>query len=312
MSAESEPRPLRRFSDSVAAIGRERAERLEQSLQALNRVVVAFSGGVDSAVVATAAVLVLGVDRVRLVMATGPAVPRTEIEEGLETAAVIGAELHQVDALEWQSPDYQRNDSRRCYHCKSHLYRTLSSFRQSLHEADEWKLVNGVNADDLSDYRPGLQAADEADVVAPLAECQLNKADVRALARAWQLPLHDKPASPCLASRIAYGEEVSVERLAKVEAAEAMLRELGLRELRVRYHAQEMARIEVPLSELERMVREEVRQKIVDRFQAIGFRYITIDLQGFRSGNLNSALEPALALTQDQALVQIKRASDRS
>ena len=275
------------------AIDSERAAALRARLSDLRQVVVAFSGGVDSAVVARAARACLGADHCRLVMAVGPAVPESEVREAREIAAQIELELTTVDAQEWLDPDYLRNDERRCYYCKSHLYQTLERFRLSLPEPSAWRVINGVNVEDLGDYRPGLEAAREASVVAPLAEAGLTKADIRRLAAAWGLTVHDKPATPCLASRIAYGESVTVERLAMIERAERCLRDLGLRELRVRYHANDLARIEVPLGELPRLSSEDVRQALVEALRGIGFRFITLDLEGFRSGSLNALVSPS-------------------
>jgi uncharacterized protein len=161
-------------------------------------------------------------------------------------------------------------------------------------------VLNGANVDDLGDYRPGMQAAGEHRVASPLAECGFTKADVRALAADWGLPIWDKPATPCLSSRVAYGEQVTPERLAMVDAAEEFLRELGLRTLRVRYHKGDMARLEVPLEALSTLCASGVRESLVARFKSLGFKYVTVDLEGFRSGSLNALVHIAAPTASPQ------------
>lgn len=247
---------------------------------------VALSGGVDSAVVAKAARLALG-DRAVAVTGASASLPSGELAAAQELAQLVGIR-HQVLAThEIADPNYRRNDPDRCYHCKSELYEQLEAWSGTLGVA---VIFNGANADDLADYRPGMQAAREHKVRSPLAECSLTKVDVRALAADWELPIWDKPASPCLSSRIAYGEEVTPERLAMVDRAEQCLRALGLRELRVRFHSGELARIEVPAEAIPRLADPATRQALVDRLRAIGFRFVTLDLAGFQSGSLNTLL----------------------
>ena len=259
-------------------------DRLLAILREFGSAAVAFSGGIDSTVVARAAQLVLG-DGAIAITADSPSVPRAEIAEARRLAAEIGIAHHIIPTEEFASAEYVRNDGARCYYCKDELY---GQIERLLPELGIVTICSGANLDDQGDYRPGLTAAAEHQVRHPLQEAGFTKADVRELARHWNLPTWDKPASPCLSSRLAPGVEVTAERTARVEAAEAFLRELGLRELRVRLHEGELARIEVPLAALPRLAQPEVRQALVDCLKGLGFRFVTLDLEGFRSGSLNA------------------------
>jgi uncharacterized protein len=260
-----------------------KAERLLTILRGLERVAVAFSGGIDSTVVAKAAFLAVG-DRAIAVTADSPSVPRAEIAEAVELARVIGIRHRLVSTEEFANADYVRNDGTRCYFCKDELYSRIETL---LPELDMQVICSGANLDDLGDYRPGLTAAAEHAVRHPLQEAGFSKADVRALARAWDLPIWDKPASPCLSSRLAPGVQVTPERTGRIEAAEAYLKTLGLRECRVRLHEGELARIEVPAAEVPRLAESALRDEVVGRLKELGFRFVTLDLEGFRSGSLN-------------------------
>ncbi|MEO8268243.1 MAG: ATP-dependent sacrificial sulfur transferase LarE [Aureliella sp.] len=244
---------------------------------------VALSGGVDSAVVAKAAVL--SDCPVIAVTARSDSVSAVERRDARELAEAVGIEHHWVEPHELSDPAYQQNDLRRCYFCKSRLYAAISaSFPQH-------QILSGTNHDDLGDYRPGLEAAAEARVQAPLAELSIGKSQVRQLARYWNLDVADKPASPCLASRIAYGVAVTSERLDRIERAERLLRELGWGEFRVRLHADEVARLEVPAASIERLASDDIRSRVVRELKQLGFRYVTLDLEGFRSGSLNPVFQ---------------------
>lgn len=253
-------------------------------LKGYERVVVAFSGGIDSTVVAQAAYLALG-DQAIAVTADSPSVPRAEIADARMLAERIGIRHRVVKTDEFADPDYVKNDGARCYFCKSELYTRIEKL---LPELDIQIVCSGANLDDLGDYRPGLTAAAEHAVRHPLQEAGFTKADVRELALQWDLPTWDKPASPCLSSRLAPGVQVTPERTARVEEAEVYLKTLGLRELRVRYHEGDLARIEVPASELVRLADPEVREKLVAKLRSLGFRFVTLDLEGFRTGSLNT------------------------
>jgi len=264
----------------------ERRERLLAVLRDLGSVAVAFSGGIDSTVVAMAARLALG-DAAVAVTADSPSVPRAEIADAEALARRIGIRHVVVETDEFADADYVRNDGSRCYHCKSELYTQIESLVPTLGVA---AVCSGANLDDLGDYRPGLVAAAEHRVRHPLQEAGFTKAHVRALAHAWGLPTWDKPASPCLSSRLAPGVQVTPERTARVEAAEVYLRGLGYRECRVRLHEGELARIEVPAGELARLLEPGVMDALAVRFKELGFRFVTLDLEGFRSGNLNQLI----------------------
>jgi uncharacterized protein len=259
-------------------------DRLLDILRDLDRVAVAFSGGIDSTVVAQAAYLALGEQAVA-VTADSPSVARVEIEDARRLARQIGIRHLVVRTEEFDDPDYVRNDGTRCYYCKSELYGRIETLLEEL-GADV--ICSGANLDDRGDYRPGLKAAAEHAVRHPLQEAGFTKQDVRALALAWGLPTWDKPASPCLSSRLAPGVQVTLERTGRVEAAEAYLRSLGYREFRVRLHEGELARIEVPAAELVRLAEPDVRERLVQAFKELGFQYVTLDLEGFRSGSLNA------------------------
>ena len=261
-------------------------DRLLDTLSSYGRVAVAYSGGVDSTVVAQAAYQAMG-DRSIAVTAVSDSLASGELEEAEALAKRIGIRHEVIRTEEFADPNYLRNNPDRCYFCKSELYGRLSSLRTRF-GVDA--IASGANADDMGDHRPGMRAAAENDVRHPLLECGLTKADVRDLARAWDLPTWDKPATPCLSSRIAYGEAVTPERTHMIDAAEQWLRGRGLRLLRVRYHKGDLARVEVPLDELPGLVASGVREELVDVFRALGFKYITLDLQGFRSGSMNAVI----------------------
>lgn len=268
-------------------------EQLLRLLTGYGRCAVAFSGGVDSAVVAKAAQLALGEAAVA-VTGSSSALAAGELEAARELAGLIGIRHVAISTDEFANPDYVANRPDRCYHCKTELYSQLGEIRERL-GVDT--VVNGANADDLGDYRPGMQAATEHDVRSPLADCGLTKQEVRQLAADWQLPVADKPATPCLSSRVAYGLSVTPERLARIDRAEQFLRSLGFHELRVRYHADDMARIEVPVSEVGRLCEPDVRASVVAEFGQLGFKFVTLDLAGFRSGGFTK-LVPSEMLTR--------------
>jgi uncharacterized protein len=303
------------LSAPFAAAISEKRDRLLEILRDCGRVAVAFSGGVDSTVVAKAAQVACGANAVA-VTAVSPSLASGELDEARRLAELIGIRHVVIETHEFADPGYLRNAGDRCYFCKSELYSqleqnsriwTLVSGLEAAASANPILkskienlkskiqsppvLVNGANLDDQGDYRPGMHAAREHAVRSPLIEAGFTKADVRELAREWELPVWDKPASPCLSSRIAYGVEVTPERVRRVDAAEQFLREeLGLRELRVRLENHELARIEVPLSALPQLAEAGPRERIVARLRDLGFRYVTLDLEGFRSGSLNAAL----------------------
>jgi uncharacterized protein len=264
----------------------ERLDHLRALLRGLGNVVVAYSGGVDSSLLLRVAHEALGA-RALGVIGRSDSYAARELELARSQAASFGAQLEVVTTGELADPAFRSNPADRCYHCKRELYRQLDAVARRTGAV----VVDGTITDDQEDWRPGQRAAGEYGVRSPLAELGFSKADVRAAAAHYGLPSAEKPASPCLASRIPYGTEITRENLLMVEKAEEALRALGFKELRVR-HLGDTARIEVPLSELARLIEPGVREQVVAGLKALGYRYITLDLEGFRSGSLNEILGP--------------------
>lgn len=266
---------------------RQKAAYLVRTLNEYGRVVVALSGGVDSAVVAKAAALGCG-DKALAVTASSPSLALGELETAQQLAESIDLRHEVIYTEEFSIAEYQQNGGDRCYYCKSELYERLE---EKLRYWNADVICNGANLDDLGDHRPGMQAARESHVRSPLIEAKFSKQAVRALAKHWQLEVWDKPAMPCLSSRVAYGVGVTPEKVQWIDAAERFLKEtFSLRELRVRYEENGLARIEVPTESVALLVQLPAREQIVSKFREIGFRYVTVDLEGFRSGSLNQVL----------------------
>ena len=262
---------------------------LEARLRAMPSVLIGFSGGADSALLAAAARRVLGRAKAKAYIAVGPSLPERELREARTLAAAIDLDLSEYPATEFANPAYVANGSDRCFHCKADLFAHLADFAASAPPGSV--PLYGGNLDDTYDYRPGRRAAEEAGARAPLAEAGLTKADVRALSRALGLPTADKPAQPCLSSRIPYGQAVTREKLAAVEAGEEMLGALGFRECRLRHYG-ETARVELRPDDLGR-ISAEVRLEIETGLRGLGFLTTEIDPAGFRPGNLNRDLSQA-------------------
>jgi len=261
---------------------RERLERLRALIAPLGEVVVAYSGGVDSSLMLRAAHEVLGA-RAHGVIGRSDSYAARELGLALEQAAAFGARVEVVTTGELSDAKFRANALDRCYHCKSELYRRLDEVAA---RTGATTVLDGTIADDLADWRPGRHAAAEHQVRSPLAELGFTKADVRAAAAHYGLASRDKPASPCLASRIPYGTEITRDILGMVERAEDLVRSLGFRELRVRHHG-ELARVELPLGDLPRALLPDVRGRMVEGLTELGYRFVTLDLAGLRSGSLN-------------------------
>src|SRR5215204_3125656 len=273
----------------VALAATAKEERLRQIFRGLNSVIVAYSGGVDSSYVAYVANAELGP---RAICITGesaslPSYQRAQIEEVVKR---FGFHHEVIETEELESPGYRANNADRCFFCKDELYMKLEAVARA---RGIEIIVDGSTTDDLGDYRPGRQAATQHEVRSPLIEVGLSKSEIRELSRLASLPTWDKPASPCLSSRIAYGTTVTIERLSKVDRGEEILREFGFREFRVRHHDQ-LVRIEIAPAEMDRVLRKELIDELARRFRELGFKYVTLDLQGFRSGSMNEVLtEPS-------------------
>ncbi|WP_017300824.1 ATP-dependent sacrificial sulfur transferase LarE [Nodosilinea nodulosa] len=260
-------------------------DQLKTLFAAMDRALIAYSGGIDSTLVAKIAYDVLG-DRALAVTANSPSLMPADLEEARVQAAAIGIAHEIVATHELENPNYAANPVNRCYFCKSELHDTLKPL--ALGRGYPY-VVDGVNADDLGDYRPGIQAAQERGARSPLAEVGITKLEVREISRALGLPWWDKPAQPCLSSRFPYGEAITLEKLRRVGQAELYLRHLGLRQLRVRSQA-DTARIEIPAENIKDFVAAADLEALVKALQACGFTYVTLDLEGFRSGKLNQEL----------------------
>jgi len=271
----------------------EKQKRLEEILSGLGRTLVAYSGGVDSAYLAYAAHQVPG-EKMLAVIADSPSLARTHLQDAIAFAEEQHIPLKVVQTAEMEKPEYVRNDSSRCFHCKDELFHVMGEFAR---EHGFAAIAYGVNVDDQGDFRPGQQAAAQHHVAAPLLEAGLTKAEIRQLCRQAGLRVWDKPASACLSSRIEYGRAVTPEALQAVEHGEDALRELGFRQFRVRHHG-EIARIEIAKEELAQALTPEMFQAFTRTFKALGFTYVTVDTEGFRSGSMNANLP-------DQKLVKL-------
>ncbi len=261
--------------------------RLTELLAKTDRLLVAFSAGVDSTFLLQAAHMALGSQAIALT-ASSPTVAPGELSAAKEFTQRLGCRHIVLASHELTNPSFSQNPPNRCFFCKDELYRICRA------EADKLgieTIVDGTNLDDLKDYRPGLKAGDEWGVRHPLVEAEMTKDDIRRYSRELQLPTWDKPSSPCLSSRFPYGTEINFERLKKIGACEVFMKALEFREFRVRYHG-ELARIEVSQNEMGRLFDPAIREMIVEKFKELGFIFVSLDLRGFRSGSLNDALQP--------------------
>ena len=266
------------------------ANNLVEFFKPQQHAIVAYSGGVDSALLAYAAHRALADDMVA-VLADSASLSRREYRHAIDFAQSHGIPLQIIRTREIENPNYQVNQADRCYYCKKTLFEKIEALRRKLQGAsnmEPWPVSYGVNVDDLGDYRPGIQAAREASIQAPYIELGFTKQTIREVCAHYGLEIADKPAMPCMASRIAYGQQVTEEKLSQVEKAEDFLYDLGLRVLRVRHHG-DIARIEIPQEELAALLKK--RKKISDKFHRLGFLYVALDLDGFKSGSLNAVLE---------------------
>ncbi len=257
--------------------------QLQQNLRELESVVIAFSGGVDSTLLLKVAVDTLGADKVLALTATSPTYPKFEFEQACKLAKFFGARQIVMESNELEIPGFAQNDRRRCYHCKHELF---SICGDKAKELGYRAILDGSNRDDLSDHRPGRDAAAELEVRSPLLEAGFGKEDIRQLSRQLGLETADKQAFACLSSRFPYGTEITAERLVQVDKCETFLREQGVRNYRVRYH-DSVARIEVAPAEIALFFDEDFRQQVVAAFKEAGFAYVALDLQGYRTGSMN-------------------------
>jgi len=291
MSDTALPNAQNPQSEPIGAETALKLSALESQLAHLGSLMVAYSGGVDSAFLAATAHRILG-DRMLAVLADSASLARRDLEQAIEFARSIAMPLRVITTAELDKPDYVRNDADRCFHCKDELFTAMQALGDALGFTN---IAYGMNADDTRDYRPGQRAARDHSILAPLADAGLTKSEVRALAKVAGYPLWNRPAAPCLSSRVEYGRAVTREVLDQVERAEESLRRLGFTEFRVRHHGQ-LARVEIAREELPRALTIEMFDAITAALKQAGFQYVTLDTAGFRSGSLNAVL-PVEVLT---------------
>ena len=264
----------------------EKYNRLLSEIKELGKVVVAYSGGVDSNFLLAVCVEAIGAKNVLACISANPSLPKGQYDNAISMAKAMGVEIDTIYPAEMEDEKFTANNADRCYHCKSHLFKTISQIAK---QKGYQHILCGNNFDDLDDYRPGTRAGKTLGVLSPLADAQLSKDEIRVLSKKLNLTTAEIPASPCLASRVSYKSKITAEKLQQIETGEEFLKSLGLKVFRLRHH-DKVARIEVSPQDITKLIAEPTRMKIVEKIKSLGFDFVTIDLQGFRSGAMNEAL----------------------